>query len=164
MCICLWPEFDCPEVSLCGWQDINIQLLLLLWCSWFSMGWSFWLHDCGAVQYSVLSTALVNFFLLQACGYSGWSDELCFIIYLNNLPHKNICIFTVHRVKRKKRTVSYPHTARRKDALGSVWVICPCYRTSAWVDLSCNRPVDTVYNIMCLVQRGLMNFSCYTDL
>ena len=30
MCICLWPEFDCPEVTLCGWQDIKIQLLLLL--------------------------------------------------------------------------------------------------------------------------------------
>ena len=30
MCICFWPEFDCPEVTLRGWQDINIQLLLLL--------------------------------------------------------------------------------------------------------------------------------------
>ena len=30
MCICLWPEFDCPEVTLCGWQDIKIQLLLLV--------------------------------------------------------------------------------------------------------------------------------------
>ena len=30
MCICLWPEFDCPEVTLCGWQDIKFQLLLLL--------------------------------------------------------------------------------------------------------------------------------------
>ena len=30
MCICLWPEFDCPEVTLCGLQDIKIQLLLLL--------------------------------------------------------------------------------------------------------------------------------------
>ena len=29
MCIFLWPEFDCPEVTLCGWQDIKIQLLLL---------------------------------------------------------------------------------------------------------------------------------------
>ena len=27
MWICLWPEFDCPEVTLCGWQDIKIQLL-----------------------------------------------------------------------------------------------------------------------------------------
>ena len=27
MCICLWPEFDCPEGTLCGWQDIKIQLL-----------------------------------------------------------------------------------------------------------------------------------------
>ena len=27
MCICLWPEIDCPEVTLCGWQDIKIQLL-----------------------------------------------------------------------------------------------------------------------------------------
>ena len=31
MCICLWPEFDCPKVTLCGWQDIKVQLLLLLW-------------------------------------------------------------------------------------------------------------------------------------
>ena len=30
MFICLWLEFDCPEVTLCGWQDIIIQLLLLL--------------------------------------------------------------------------------------------------------------------------------------
>ena len=29
MCVCLGPEFDCPEVTLCGWQDIKIQLLLL---------------------------------------------------------------------------------------------------------------------------------------
>ena len=32
---CLWPEFHCPEVTLCGWQDIKIQLLLLLLvCKW----------------------------------------------------------------------------------------------------------------------------------
>ena len=30
MCICLWLEFDCPEVTLCGSQDIKIWLLLLL--------------------------------------------------------------------------------------------------------------------------------------
>ena len=23
----VWPEFNCPEVTLCGWQDIKIQLL-----------------------------------------------------------------------------------------------------------------------------------------
>ena len=23
MYICLWPEFDCPDVSLCGWQEIK---------------------------------------------------------------------------------------------------------------------------------------------
>ena len=27
ICVCLWPEFDCPEVTLCGRQDIKIQLL-----------------------------------------------------------------------------------------------------------------------------------------
>ena len=27
MCTCLWPEFDCPEVTLCGWQNIKIELL-----------------------------------------------------------------------------------------------------------------------------------------
>ena len=27
MYICLWPEFDCPEVTHCGWQDNKIQLL-----------------------------------------------------------------------------------------------------------------------------------------
>ena len=26
----LMTKFDCPEVTLCGWQDIKIQLLLLL--------------------------------------------------------------------------------------------------------------------------------------
>ena len=34
MCICLWPEFDCPEVTLCGWQDIKIQLLTNYWLLW----------------------------------------------------------------------------------------------------------------------------------
>ena len=24
MRIRLWPEFDCPEVTLCGWRDIKI--------------------------------------------------------------------------------------------------------------------------------------------
>ena len=28
MCIC----FDCPEVTLCGWQDIKIQLLTIGSC------------------------------------------------------------------------------------------------------------------------------------
>ena len=28
MCTCLCPEFDCHEVTLCGWHDIKIQLLL----------------------------------------------------------------------------------------------------------------------------------------
>ena len=32
MHVCLWPEFDCPEVTHCGWQDIKIQLL---WCIQF---------------------------------------------------------------------------------------------------------------------------------
>ena len=27
MCTSLWPEFDLPEVTQCGWQDIKIQLL-----------------------------------------------------------------------------------------------------------------------------------------
>ena len=30
MCTCIWPEFDCLEETLCGWQDFKIQLLLLL--------------------------------------------------------------------------------------------------------------------------------------
>ena len=30
MCIFLWRVFDCPEVTLCSWQDIKIQSLLLL--------------------------------------------------------------------------------------------------------------------------------------
>ena len=39
MCVCLWPEFDCPEVTLCGWQDIKIQLLLLLTALACQMSW-----------------------------------------------------------------------------------------------------------------------------
>ena len=30
MCIYLCPEFDCLKMTLCGWQDIKIQLLLLI--------------------------------------------------------------------------------------------------------------------------------------
>ena len=30
MCICLWPEFDCPEVTLYGWQDVKFQLLIMI--------------------------------------------------------------------------------------------------------------------------------------
>ena len=28
MCICLWPEFDFPKVTLCVWNDTEIQLLI----------------------------------------------------------------------------------------------------------------------------------------
>ena len=41
MCICLWPEFDCPEGTLCGWQDIKMQLLTDwtgLWAILYIMG------------------------------------------------------------------------------------------------------------------------------
>ena len=27
VCLCLWLEFGCPEVTQCGWQDVEIQLL-----------------------------------------------------------------------------------------------------------------------------------------
>ena len=27
MCICLWPEFDCAEMTLWGWKDVKMQLL-----------------------------------------------------------------------------------------------------------------------------------------
>ena len=37
MYICLWPEFDCSEVTLYGWQDIKIQSLLLLL---LHLGWT----------------------------------------------------------------------------------------------------------------------------
>ena len=30
MCICLWQEFDLPDVTLCGRQDVKIQLLTSL--------------------------------------------------------------------------------------------------------------------------------------
>ena len=39
MCICLWPEFDCPEVTLCGWQTIKIQLLLITMTLVFQQKW-----------------------------------------------------------------------------------------------------------------------------
>ena len=34
MWVCLWPEFHCPEVTLCGWQDVKIQLLSWL-CNFY---------------------------------------------------------------------------------------------------------------------------------
>ena len=33
--MCLWPEFDWYKVTLCGWQDIKIQLLTNLPLFWF---------------------------------------------------------------------------------------------------------------------------------
>ena len=30
MCIYLWPEFDCPEVTLFGWQDIKILHFIIM--------------------------------------------------------------------------------------------------------------------------------------
>ena len=32
MCICLWPEFDCPDVTLCGRQDIKINIITISSC------------------------------------------------------------------------------------------------------------------------------------
>ena len=43
MCICLWPEFDCPEVTLCSWQDIKIQFYYhsCVWILKLSLVWSY---------------------------------------------------------------------------------------------------------------------------
>ena len=40
MCICLW-QFDCPEVTLCGRQDVRIQLLTNLYPSWSELCFEF---------------------------------------------------------------------------------------------------------------------------
>ena len=62
MCICLRPEFDCPEVTLCGWQDINIQLLLLLLPQ----------HIIRSVQYTITN------FIKKWTQEAIWSLQGCF--------------------------------------------------------------------------------------
>ena len=52
MCICLWPEYDCPEVTLCGWQDIKIQLLTN-----FELGWMMMMMSIFIVLDSVILNA-----------------------------------------------------------------------------------------------------------
>ena len=47
MYICLWPDFDCPEMTLCGWYDIKIQLLQLNDQKSFILCGTKSLHFCG---------------------------------------------------------------------------------------------------------------------
>ena len=63
MFICLWPEFDCPEVTLCGWHDIEIQLLVLCVCVCILLRYVFGVHwpdllsdntEVSAVQQPIL--------------------------------------------------------------------------------------------------------------
>ena len=57
MCICLW-QFHCPEVTLCGWQDVKIQLLTDLrtdnWCDkeWCVDRWLVWWQMPDVVTYA----------------------------------------------------------------------------------------------------------------
>ena len=109
MCICLWPEFDCPEVTLCGWQDIKIQLLLLLGCGlhylgtsclWFNFSSSFlmWLtgHYAPTNKSSFLCTThqCLSLTLEILSGYTMQS-ELCQHIKIS----LTVCDRIVHWIK-----------------------------------------------------------------
>ena len=71
MHVCLWPEFDCPEVTSCGWQDIKIQLL---WCIQFYF--FLWLltyppppppYDCMNSVYPDITLQLTGHWYLDCC-------------------------------------------------------------------------------------------------
>ena len=63
--VCLWPEFDCPEVILCGWHDIKIQILInWLTCLFLKPVRVYWqiLHaTCQPVFNRTSLTELIHF-------------------------------------------------------------------------------------------------------
>ena len=116
MCICLWPEFDCPEVTLCVWQDIKIQLLLLLLSSFIVFLWSEWfcclflwreysccLCSCGA---SVLvlcfcgASILVVFVLAERVFLFFVFVERVFLLSWSDYPRGFLGFFVVVLVER----------------------------------------------------------------
>ena len=82
MCICLWPAFDCLR-WLCGWQDIKIQLLLLLLSRYQRQIISLllWiLTPTGTVEIDCRTVAsyvvVINAFTASACKKSGMKSAL----------------------------------------------------------------------------------------
>ena len=79
--ICVYiPEFDCPEVTLHGWQDIKIQLLLQLsivhvqWCCTFSLSVSFYIFsplslciycDAESVHFVLVLLLIINAWVIM---------------------------------------------------------------------------------------------------
>ena len=88
MCICLRPEFDCPEVTLCGWQDIKIQLLTyLLYMKRASFHSCFTPLSCAPTQEIQTAASAANRIVTcparswgvpvaTACRESAWSQHV----------------------------------------------------------------------------------------
>ena len=78
MCICLWPEFDCPEVTQCSWQDITIQLLTNRYVDQhFLFIWT--LVKCLEMSpkcFTVATIALFSASMLTHCTFVVCSSEL----------------------------------------------------------------------------------------
>ena len=81
MCIWLWPELDCPEVTLCGWQDIKIQLPLLL-SSMRVRGCNAEGKDLICMQASAggILKALVFFFYIIIIAVSVWKSRFLWML------------------------------------------------------------------------------------
>ena len=80
--VCLWHEFDCPEVTLCSWHNIKIQLLTnWLTCLFLKPARVYWqiLHvTCQPVFNRTYLTELIHF---------GWTTGFNWGTQTNNKLH-----------------------------------------------------------------------------
>ena len=51
MCIYLWPEFDCPGVTLFGWQDIKILHFIIMTVKMFFLNIYLYIY-MGSLKYT----------------------------------------------------------------------------------------------------------------
>ena len=95
VCICFWLEFNCPEVTLSGWQDIKIQLLSneLTACKIHSVSCivergKFLLLFCCDVR---LQITYFSYFTRIVTNMGSWLANW-------NVPHAYMCILSQHSV------------------------------------------------------------------
>ena len=103
MCICLWPEFDCPDVTLCGWQDIKIQLLLLLLLFFFFLLLSssfffvffffFFFFFLLLLLLFLSSSSSSSFFFLLLLSSSSSSSSSSFVVV--EIPYSDLGVLVI---------------------------------------------------------------------
>ena len=94
--ICLW-QFDCPDLTLCGWPDVKIQLTI---------------HPQGSYG----SSCQVYFVSLYM--YMWW----CVVAFHFQCEHSVQCISNKNKLKINKSMLLKTHT--KKDLVTRSWCVC----------------------------------------